>query len=233
MNDSGKPTNIDQSTIRPEQSNEDIPTGRPVTPDEESWLSYGIELVKKSPDVLNEVSKYYITINTSLITIYATALTLFKISGKFSINLSIITALPVIFWISSILLNSSVYFPTKTKFVLNDAENIMKSIITRSNRKYELLKLATFLFVIGIALAFYVIISGTGAQEPQYVKLIIKSDGGYLFNNYTTYLNNDTLETEPLYLVDVKENTYVIKAPNTTKLEFNKNIVLGIVYLNS
>lgn len=64
------------------------------------WLKYGRVMIQESPKVLDEAAKSFLTLGSSLLTVYTGALTLFKLNARASdlFDWAVICT-PIILWL--------------------------------------------------------------------------------------------------------------------------------------
>lgn len=168
------------------------------------WLKYGREMIQQSPKILDEAAKSFLTLGSSLLTVYTGALALFKFNEKATDLLSwAVISTPIILWLFCISCLAYVYFPDRLRFRKNsptDIENVTRSV---SRKKSQRLKVGSVLFVAALATTSGSIL-WLGAQpakeeltENRTIQLIV-ADEHILFE-----LNNSSALPENVAIVTI------------------------------
>ncbi len=169
------------------------------------WLKYGQVMIQESPKVLDEAAKSFLTLGSSLLTVYTGALTLFKLNARASdlFDWAVICT-PIILWLLCISSLAWVYFPNRLRF--NDRSPSDIAIVTMdvSRKKSLRLKIGSVLFVVALALTSTSIL-WLGAQpakeelaEDKTIQLIVADE------DILSELNNSS---------DRHENVVIIAIP--------------------
>lgn len=172
------------------------------------WLKYGREMIKESPKVLDEAAKSFLTLGSSLLTVYTGALALFKFNEKASGPLSwAIICTPILLWLLCISCFAYVYFPDRLRFRKNSPSDIEEATIDVSRKKSRRLKIGSVLFVAALA-ATSISIVWLGAQpskETQIEELTVhlamtQEEVDLLLTNKSGRLDEATQGTLPVVL---------------------------------
>ena len=154
------------------------------------WLKYGREMIQESPRVLDEAAKSFLTLASTLLTVYTAALALFKFNENASGLLSwAVICIPIVLWLLCISLLAYVYFPDRLRFHKNSPSDIERVTVEVSRKKSFRLKAGSVLFVIALA-ATSISIVWLGAQpvgdvktDEQTVQLLIEGDEASILKN--------------------------------------------------
>ena len=157
------------------------------------WLKYGREMIQESPKVLDEAAKSFLTLSSSLLTVYTGALALFKFNEKASGTLAwAVICTPIILWLLCISCLAWVYFPDRLKFHKNSPSDIENVTVDVSRNKHNRLKIGTVLFVAALA-ATSISILWLGGQpaedaevEEQTIQLLIVGDEAIMMTNLSS-----------------------------------------------
>ncbi|GAB6265416.1 MAG: hypothetical protein STSR0001_08610 [Methanothrix sp.] len=116
------------------------------------WLKYGRVMIQESPKVLDEAAKSFLTLGSSLLTVYTGALTLFKLNARASdlFDWAVICT-PIILWLLCISSLAWVYFPNRLRFNAKSPSDIANVTMDVSRKKSLRLKIGSVLFVIALA----------------------------------------------------------------------------------
>ena len=215
--------------------------GEEPSEEELQWLDYGRKLLEESPKILDEDAKSFVALGSSLLTIYTGALALFKFNERLDvsmINLALMS-LPIILWLLSISFNAYVYFPGRYEFARDSPTDLMRIPELISRIKYSRLKIGAILFILALGSSSFSILS-LGSQmsshglqnQPQNVQFIIAEDKVPAFRNMSILIEEGTLRTVPLLLLESTEKTYSVLLQDGRKAAFDKEMVVGIVYLH-
>jgi len=169
------------------------------------WLKYGRQMIQESPNVLDEAAKSFLTLGSSLLTVYTGALALFKLNERASDLLDwVVICTPIVLWLLCISSLAWVYFPNRLRF--NDRSPSDIAIVTMdvSRKKSLRLKIGSVLFVVALALTSTSIL-WLGAQpakeelaEDKTIQLIVADE------DILSELNNSS---------DRHENVVIIAIP--------------------
>jgi len=140
-------------------------------------------MIKESPKVLDEAAKSFLTLGSSLLTVYTGALALFKFNEKTSGPLAwAVICIPIVLWLLCISCLAYVYFPDRLKFHKNSPSDIEKVTRDVSRKKSSRLKIGSVLFVAALA-ATSISIVWLGAQpakeaqmEDKTIQLIVADE---------------------------------------------------------
>jgi hypothetical protein len=123
-------------------------SGNKPSEEDLEWLKYGRDLVKESPKILDEAAKSFLTLGSSLLTVYMGALALLKPSetvyGPF---FWAIICTPIVLWLFCIGSITFVYFPDRWNIQTNCPSNIEKVTQDISRKKSCMFKIGSILFV--------------------------------------------------------------------------------------
>jgi hypothetical protein len=210
-------------------------SGSRPSADDVEWIKFGHDLAKQSPDLANNIAKDLITLNTSLITVYTGALAFLKIPGKINILLPtwlswILVASPIILWLLSIHNNVAVYSVRLIKFEENNPEEIRKAIENVTIEKFKSFNKGKIFFFIAILIASFIIITGCSFNQTRSVQFVINKDYSPVFENMSIDVDNQSMTTTYLTLLDEDEVHYKVRLSNGKIISFSKNLVTGIIY---
>lgn len=116
------------------------------------WLKYGREMIQQSPRILDEAAKSFLTLGSSLLTVYTGALALFKVNLRASdmLDWAAICA-PIILWLLCISSLAWVFFPNRLRFNAKSPSDIENVTVDISRKKSLRLKIGSVLFVAALA----------------------------------------------------------------------------------
>jgi hypothetical protein len=116
------------------------------------WLKYGRQMIQESPNVLDEAAKSFLTLGSSLLTVYTGALALFKLNERASDLLDwVVICTPIVLWLLCISSLAWVYFPNRLRFNAKSPSDIAIVTMDVSRNKRHRLKIGSILFVIALA----------------------------------------------------------------------------------
>lgn len=168
------------------------------------WLKYGREMIQQSPKILDEAAKSFLTLGSSLLTVYTGALAIFKFNERMSNSLDwAIISIPILLWLLCISSLAWVYFPNRLRFNAKSPSDIENVTMDVSRKKSRRLKAGSFLFVVALA-ATSISILWLGAQpakeeltENRTIQLIV-ADEDILFQ-----LNNSSALPENVAIITI------------------------------
>lgn len=169
------------------------------------WLKYGRQMIQESPNVLDEAAKSFLTLGSSLLTVYTGALALFKLNERASDLFDwVVICTPIVLWLLCISSLAWVYFPNRLRFNARSPSDIAIVTMDVSRNKRHRLKIGSVLFVIALALTSTSIL-WLGAQpakeelaEDKTIQLIVVDE------NILSELNNSS---------GLHENVVIIAIP--------------------
>ena len=182
------------------------------------WLKYGREMVRESPKVLDEAAKSFLTLGSSLLTVYTGALALFKLNDKASGPLSwAVICIPIVLWLLCISCLAYVYFPDRLKFHTNSPTEIEKVAVEVSRKKSFRLKIGSVLFVAALA-ATSISIVWLGSQpskemqmEELTIHLAMTPDETSLLKNMSGRPEEETPKIFPVVLLSAGNQTHLVQ----------------------
>lgn len=188
------------------------------------WLKYGREMIQESPKVLDEAAKSFLTLASTLLTVYTAALALFKFNENASGLLSwAVICIPIVLWLLCISLLAYVYFPDRLRFHKNSPSDIERVTVEVSRKKSFRLKAGSVLFVIALA-ATSISIVWLGTQpvgdvktEDQTVNLVIAEDEAAILRNQSGLLQNAPSGAYIIVILNDGNRTYQMQ--NTSGLD--------------
>jgi predicted membrane protein len=163
------------------------------------WLKYGRQMIQESPNVLDEAAKSFMTMGSSLLTVYTGALALFKLNERASDLFDwTVICIPIILWLLCISSLAWVYFPNRLRFNARSPSDIANVTMDVSRKKSLRLKIGSILFVMALAATSISILwLGAGpaedveAEEQTIHLLIIENEDITLKNrNYSAPHSN-------------------------------------------
>lgn len=126
--------------------------GREPFEEDLEWLKYGRDTVRESPKILDDAAKSFLTLGSSLLTVYTGALALFKLIEKASDPLSwAIICIPIALWLLCISCLAYVNFPDRCRFHADNPNEIERVTRDTSRKKSLRLKIGSVLFVAALA----------------------------------------------------------------------------------
>jgi|GEM_PF-1484068 len=211
--------------------------GEEPTEEDMAWLNYGHEMLKESPKVLDENAKSLVALGSSLLTVFTGLVALFKLNER-KVSSPIDWALiviPIVFWLLSISYNAYVNFPGRYRLARDSPTDIIKTTEVISKRKYNRLKVGAVLFIIALGTSSFSIV-WPGAQAPsqstqaQTVQFVVPEDEIAALQNMSIPFEENTQRTVPIILLERRNETYLVRVPEGSEIEFDKDLVKGIVY---
>lgn len=171
------------------------------------WLKYGRQMIQESPNVLDEAAKSFLTLGSSLLTVYTGALALFKLNERASDLLDwVVICTPIVLWLLCISSLAWVYFPNRLRFNARSPSDIAIVTMDVSRNKRHRLKIGSVLFVMALAATSISILwLGTGpaedveAEEQTIYLLIIENEDITLKN----LSNVQTAYSTPNYSIPI------------------------------
>ena len=168
------------------------------------WLKYGRQMIQESPNVLDEAAKSFMTLGSSLLTVYTGALALFKLNERASDLFDwTVICIPIILWLLCISSLAWVYFPNRLRFNARSPSDIAIVTMDVSRNKRHRLKIGSVLFVIALALTSTSIL-WLGAQpakeelaEDKTIQLIVVDE------NILSELNNSSGRHENVVIIAI------------------------------
>ena len=168
------------------------------------WLKYGRQMIQESPNVLDEAAKSFLTLGSSLLTVYTGALALFKLNERAPDLLDwVVICTPIILWLLCISSLAWVYFPNRLRFNSRSPSDIENVTVDVSRKKSRRLKIGSVLFVIALALTSTSIL-WLGAQpakeelaEDKTIQLIVADE------DILSELNNSSGRHENVVIIAI------------------------------
>jgi hypothetical protein len=168
------------------------------------WLKYGRQMIQESPNVLDEAAKSFLTLGSSLLTVYTGALALFKLNERASDLFDwVVICTPIVLWLLCISSLAWVYFPNRLRFNARSPSDIAIVTLDVSRNKRHRLKIGSVLFVIALALTSTSIL-WLGAQpakeelaEDKTIQLIVVDE------NILSELNNSSGRHENVVIIAI------------------------------
>jgi uncharacterized membrane protein YfcA len=208
----------------------ELPFGQRATKEDVEWLDYLKEMKKKSPDLMESVARYFITVVTSIITLYTGAIALFKITPD------LLSVAVEVMLIASIVCYAFVYFPRQYRVVENSPDDIKAEVNKMTADKYRVLWLGSILFLAGLLLGFFTLAYGSYAPQhtpSQAVQFVVADKNVGLMNNMALFVTDGTLRTATVFLEKTDDKTYLVKLDDNREVTFSKDLVQGIIYVNA
>lgn len=141
------------------------------------WLKYGRQMIQESPKVLDEAAKSFLTLGSSLLTVYTGALALFKLNERASdlFDWAVICT-PIVLWVLCISSLAWVYFPNRLRFNARSPSDIERVTMDVSRKKSLRLRAGSALFVAALATTSISILwlGAQPAKEAQMEEMIIQ-----------------------------------------------------------
>jgi hypothetical protein len=212
--------------------------GLPCSPEEEEWTKYGRKLLKQSPANLDKGAQSFITLASSLLTVYTGALTLI-LQGKGGLTLFNWAMLlcPIILWLICIGLSAYAMFPEKYSLHLDSPIEIPNTLGNMVQTKSSRLKFGAVFFVLAIAFSsFGIIWAGMQSSQDiipngeQYVRFVLDPLVVPYAENLSLPVNTNSSITDRLLLLKRLDDGYQVKTPQGSIVEFRKEWVQGLEY---
>jgi hypothetical protein len=207
--------------------------------EEEEWLDYGRKLLEESPKVLDEDARSLVALGSSLLTVYTGAIALFKFVERLDsswIYLAVMS-FPIMLWLLCISFSAYVYFPGRYEFNKDSPDSVMNTAESIGREKYRRLKIGAILFILALGSSSFGILwlgyetSSPSLQDlPQKVQFVINQDDVFALENMSIFMEEGTLRTVPLVLLENDDKTYSVQLPNGRRVDFDINMVDGIIY---
>jgi hypothetical protein len=199
------------------------------------WIKLGQNIFENSPGLADDIAKNFVTLNTSLITIYTGILAFLKISEEiftfFPAWISwIMISVPIILWLLSIYKNVDVYSPRIVEFDLESPQSIKEEMNFIVKEKSKALKWGKIFFLFGLFMAALIIIAGCSLTQTKSVQFIISEGELPVFENMSIEINTKTMTTASLTFIDEEDTYYKVRLNNGKFVRFNKDLVDGIIY---
>ena len=106
------------------------------------WLKYGRQMIQESPNILDEAAKSFLTLGSSLLTVYTGALALFKFNERASDLLDwVVICTPIVLWLLCISSLAWVDFPNRLRFNSrspSDIENVTVDVSRKKSRRLKI-----------------------------------------------------------------------------------------------
>ncbi|GAB6264769.1 MAG: hypothetical protein STSR0001_02130 [Methanothrix sp.] len=161
-------------------------------------------MIQESPNVLDEAAKSFLTLGSSLLTVYTGALALFKLNERASDLLDwVVICTPIVLWLLCISSLAWVYFPNRLRFNSRSPSDIENVTVDVSRKKSRRLKIGSVLFVIALALTSTSIL-WLGAQpakeelaEDKTIQLIVADE------DILSELNNSSGRHENVVIIAI------------------------------
>lgn len=210
-----------------------------VSPWDKKWLDYGQDMVKNSPDVIDSMAKYLVSIITTVTGIYTAALAFVSINEKtFAFPGNILLLLPYIVFLLSIYFCINVLNPRLLNFKADDIPGIKKSYTDIARYKFNMLKCGVFMFVLAILsvavlvvlLPWAVSIAASMNTQATMVQFAVPANNVTVFNEIGFGFEENTHITKAVELKDDTGTVYEVKL-NGKKVVFNKDVVTAVIYL--
>jgi hypothetical protein len=183
------------------------------------WLKYGREMIQKSPKILDEAAKTFLTLASTFLTIYTGALALFEFNERSHDPLScLVICSPIILWLLCISSMAYVHFPDRLKFRKNSPSDIEKVTTEVSRKKSFRLKMGSVLFVAALAATSISIVwlSAQPAKETQSgeltIHLVKANEGANLLENISRPLDREIPRTIPVVLLSAGNQTHLVNS---------------------
>jgi hypothetical protein len=211
---------------------------KPIASDLE-WISYGRQILKESPQVLDENAKSMVALGSSLLAVYTGALALLNFNEKFDLKSEerIFLLLPIIIWLISISFNAYVYFPRRYAFAENMPNEIKKAQKEISRTKHFRLKIGAIFFIAALGLSSFCIL-WLGNQDPLQnsqvrVQFVTSNESIPILEDMSVSFEKDTQRTVPILLLEKTDKTYLVQINDSRKVEFERDLIQGVIYLSS
>jgi len=188
------------------------------------WLKYGRQMIQESPNVLDEAAKSFLTLGSSLLTVYTGALALFKLNERASDLLDwVVICTPIVLWLLCISSLAWVYFPNRLRFNARSPSDIAIVTMDVSRNKRHRLKIGSVLFVMALAATSVSLLwLGTGPVEDaksdeETVHLVIVGDDIGKSKNLSGLILAYAIEKDSGAISGNRNITFIVQ--NTSKID--------------
>jgi predicted membrane channel-forming protein YqfA (hemolysin III family) len=130
--------------------------GRPPTQSEEDWIKFGFEERRSSITFLNDTAKLFMTLPSTLSTLYLALVAGISLAASKALNFFSIS--PIIFWIAAFILAGLALFPRLYKVSPDSPSDIEDENRRSVKYKLRLLQTGGVIFLLGIAFAAWRIV---------------------------------------------------------------------------
>jgi hypothetical protein len=217
-----------------EEKNKIVDGLKPKTSDP-TWLTYCPEWIKNSSKTLDDAAKNLVTLNTTLITVYAAALAYFGNLTKMSSDpFFYVLIVPFIPFFISIWFNLEVYSPRGKKIRCDQPETIKAAFNELNQKKDDNFQKGKICFVIALIFVIGCLVQAGNATTEKYgnnVQLVVKNENIPLIQNMSISFTPNSTVTTPLVLTKQLDKMYRVKISNGNEIEISKDLIVGIVYL--
>jgi hypothetical protein len=202
-----------------------------LPPWEAIWLQNGQELIKNSPDLIDNTAKTLITIISTVTAIYTGALALVSITDKsFVFPTNLIFLIPYVPFLISIYFSVIVINPRILKFKPDDVDGIKNLYRNVIEYKYKLLKGSISSFVFALFLVLFLVIAlpyyANFIGQTTMVQFLIPENNTVTFETMGFTVDEVTHMTNIVELKDDTEPLYSVILNNKT-IVFNKDKVMA------
>lgn len=188
------------------------------------WLKYGRQMIQESPNVLDEAAKSFLTLGSSLLTVYTGALALFKLNERAPDLFDwVVICTPIVLWLLCISSLAWVYFPNRLRFNARSPSDIAIVTMDVSRKKSHRLKIGSVLFVMALAATSISILwLGTGPVEDaksdeETVHLVIVGDDIGKSKNLSGLILAYAIEKDSGAISGNRNITFIVQ--NTSKID--------------
>jgi hypothetical protein len=185
---------------------------------------------RESIKILGDEANQLVTLSSSLIALYAAALTLFDIPKKASIIGIILITIPIILWLVCIYYSSSINF-SKLHYIYLDSPSEIKSFIAKElNENYAKLKLGRYLFIISIAsFALILLLANSSVIQdepnPRTFQFTRSQDHSSESKNTSIPFDVPLIRTIPIKLIKINDKSYALELSNESIVVLDKDKV--------
>jgi hypothetical protein len=218
--------------------------GRKPSENDRDWIKYGGEILKMSPDISDNQAKSLVSLASTLLSAYVAVIAFLNIQDKIIKNIYILALflISVAAWLLSIFSNLRVSSPKDYEVSYSSVQGVKRWWLERAYTRYNRLKLGQLFFMAAMIISIMTLFSPyiysymyspfEFEKYPQDVQFIISENQSDLFRIMPVELDHSGMETKPLKLLSRNSNTYLIQLNNGRIVEFNKELVKGIIQSN-
>ncbi|MDD5311504.1 MAG: hypothetical protein PHO26_00515 [Dehalococcoidia bacterium] len=209
--------------------------GKPRKPTEfeiediKAWLKFGREMRQQSPDTLDKAANTFITVSTSLASVYATAFTVLNLLEKEGAPLWM-AALSIVLWAATVILFVRVISPREYKYELDDVEQMKQFVAEASKTKYHRLTWALAMLIIAFTFSMFVLVGGSVFAGGTPVQLVISPENQANFQSLGLSIDQKGWTTQPLTLIKSDDKYYQVRLTDGTKINIKRDWIAGVVY---
>jgi hypothetical protein len=196
------------------------------------------EMIAKSPDTLDNASKSYIGLTTTLITVFIAIFGFLEFTNIITSNSIFISCIVIGFFllILGLIGFAYVYKPNKYDINFDDTNTFKKLTNEISQSKYSKLRIGMIFFISGLIVLTFSFIIGSyflyHTSDTSYeAKLLISPENSSIITDLGIYFIPGSNLTEPITII--AESPKLIIKKNETIIKVDPGIIKGILKINN